>query len=277
MYVFSQRIRVLITVLASPEPSSKYGDTVCVAGIRIDGDRAEWVRLYPYAPRWVEKAHRFRKFDVIDVDVHRGSNDNRPESFRPDLDSISVIDHIDDRKQRHAIVARLPKTSTCELSEYGATPQAPSLGLVPVRSLDDILIEPFDGWTPAQQKRIADAQNLSPLELFSAAARTPPMLEAPRFVARYEYKCMANGCNGHTGQILDWELTALQLNLKRFDDESAKREIEKKFRTEMFSPEREPSFFMGNFAAPAKRRSFSVLGIYRPLRRETITPAPTLF
>ena len=37
MHVRSETARVLITVKASPQPSAKYGDTVCVAGIRVGG------------------------------------------------------------------------------------------------------------------------------------------------------------------------------------------------------------------------------------------------
>jgi len=37
--------KVLITVKAYPNPSTRYGETVCVAGIDID--KKEWVRLYP--------------------------------------------------------------------------------------------------------------------------------------------------------------------------------------------------------------------------------------
>lgn len=51
MQVMSETARVLITVKASPQPSAKYGDTVCVAGIRVDGGRAEWIPLYPLAFR----------------------------------------------------------------------------------------------------------------------------------------------------------------------------------------------------------------------------------
>jgi hypothetical protein len=37
--------RILVTVKAYPNPSSKYDETVCVAG--IDVNSKEWIRLYP--------------------------------------------------------------------------------------------------------------------------------------------------------------------------------------------------------------------------------------
>lgn len=39
--------RILVTVKARPEPSEKYGETVCVAGIRLGTGSLHWVRLYP--------------------------------------------------------------------------------------------------------------------------------------------------------------------------------------------------------------------------------------
>lgn len=38
-------LRVMITVKAAPNPSEQYGETVCVAGIRLDPDNSGWVRL----------------------------------------------------------------------------------------------------------------------------------------------------------------------------------------------------------------------------------------
>ena len=89
-------------------------------------------------------------------------------------------------------------------------------------------------------------------------------MKAPQFKARYEYYCTADGCPRHVGQILDWELTALQSRLHREPEASAIAQIERKFRTQMFAPGRQTSFFMGNFEDARKRHSFSVLGVYYP-------------
>jgi hypothetical protein len=46
-----ESMRLLVTVKAYPQPSKRYGETVCVAGVRIDTDIPSWVRLYPVAYR----------------------------------------------------------------------------------------------------------------------------------------------------------------------------------------------------------------------------------
>ncbi|WP_433675956.1 hypothetical protein [Microbacterium gorillae] len=271
-----ERARVLITVKAAPEPSSTYGDTVCVAGIRTDGAHPEWIRLYPFPFRWMPERVRFKKYDVIEVDVHRGTRDDRRESYRPDIQSIEIVDHLDHWRHRHEIVGKVAPTSTCELHRAAlANSQAPSLGVVPVASVEKLEIVPFVGWTEAQLKRIADAENLAPLDLFGDGMDTPPELQAPRFTARYRYHCFADGCPSHTGQLLDWELGELQRrHLLNLSDDEAKGEIEKKFLTQKFASHRETSFFVGNFGDKVKRGSFSILGIYAPTQADA---APTLF
>jgi hypothetical protein len=63
------RMRVLITVKAAPNPSEKYGETVCVAGLRLDLDAAGWVRLYPVNFRELDGDGQFRKYDVVSLDA----------------------------------------------------------------------------------------------------------------------------------------------------------------------------------------------------------------
>jgi hypothetical protein len=42
----SRRLQLLVTVKAAPNPSTNYGETVCVAGISTDLADPGWIRLY---------------------------------------------------------------------------------------------------------------------------------------------------------------------------------------------------------------------------------------
>ena len=64
MKVIAEMARVLITVKTSPQPSTKYKDTVCTAGVRLDGDAPQWIRLYPIPFRHLETDLQFKKYDV---------------------------------------------------------------------------------------------------------------------------------------------------------------------------------------------------------------------
>ncbi|PZQ89028.1 MAG: hypothetical protein DI534_09635 [Leifsonia xyli] len=264
MQIRGELARVLIAVKASPQPSAKYGDTVCVAGIRIDGGRAEWIRLYPVPFRWIGGDQQFRKYDIVDVEIRRATGDSRPESFKPDIETIKVVGHLDDWKARQPIFERLPRTTTCSLSSAATERHdAPSLGMVTVRELIKLEYEDRPGWTDAEKAKIAASVERSQLSLFADPASTPAQLKAPRFKVRYRYHCEDARCPSHGGQILDWELTALQ-NRQRVSDQQLKASIDARFGQQMFSADRQTSFFMGNFEDPRKRHGFSVLGIHYP-------------
>ena len=61
--------KVLITVKAYPNPSKKYEETVCVAG--IDVDNGKWIRLYPITFRDLDENRRFKKYSIIQVRVKK--------------------------------------------------------------------------------------------------------------------------------------------------------------------------------------------------------------
>ena len=82
-------MRMLVTVKAAPNPSERYGETVCVAGLRLDLDNPGWVRLYPINFRELENDSRFRKYDVVSVTARPNPGDPRAESWRPQMDTLT--------------------------------------------------------------------------------------------------------------------------------------------------------------------------------------------
>src|SRR4051812_5907361 len=87
-------MEVLVTVKAYPNPSASHTETVCVAGLRIDTNPYEWVRLYPVQFRMLPKAQQFKKYDVVRLRALKAKSDPRPESYKLIADSIERIDHI---------------------------------------------------------------------------------------------------------------------------------------------------------------------------------------
>lgn len=276
MRVVGETAEVLITVKTSPQPSTSYGDTVCVAGIRIDGGRSDWIRLYPIPFRWLESDQQFRKYDIIRLEVRRRDKDTRPESYSPSIDTIERVGHLNDWKARQPIMSRVARTTVCGLRAAALTlHSAPSLGMVDVRSVTKVEFDPNPGWSEAEQAKIAHAMELPTHDLLGARNKMPPQLIAPPFKVRYKYKCMDSHCPGHTGQILDWELSELQRHYRADGDDKVRAVVKEKFLDQMFSPKKHTSFFMGNFEDPKKRHNFSVLGVYYPDRR--VAAEATLF
>ena len=88
-----RRKRLLVTVKTYPTLSTKYGETVCTAGVRENGS---WIRLYPVPFRRLNQAEQYRKYDWLECSVVRHSSDPRPESFRPiDTSELKPIGHVD--------------------------------------------------------------------------------------------------------------------------------------------------------------------------------------
>ncbi len=277
MRVEGERAQVLVTVKATPQPSASYGDTSCVAGVRIDGNGPTWIRLYPIAFRWLDGESQFAKYDVIELEVRRRDSDTRKESYSPAQDSWHKINHLKPGKSRHQVIGRLPVTTTCELmSAASSDPAATSLGLVYPADVDRLEFEPHPKWTPEQLAKMQDRIFKESTALIPMSGSIPSVLKEPAFKVRYRYRCESTGCRGHQGRILDWEPTALQ-NRLRHDGKDVKAGVTEKFLDQMFAADRRTGFYMGNFELAARRGKFSVLGVYWPKAEDAVAPQPALF
>ncbi|WP_223830641.1 hypothetical protein [Nocardiopsis quinghaiensis] len=255
-----ERMKVLITVKAAPQPSSTYGETVCVAGLRLDLASQGWIRLYPINFRELESNGRFRKYEVINLEARPShSHDSRPESWRPVIPSIVKSGYLKDWKTRDPYIADYIEESMCRMfAEAKRTKNSRSLAAIRAKVVKGIDIEPHPGWTPQEQRKID--QYVSQQELGSTVPRSA--LEAPRFKAWYKYDCWGGKCAGHRQGILDWELVALQRRFSELGDDHLKEVIYHNFFQRMCGAERETIFYVGNQAK--RQQTFSVLGTYYP-------------
>jgi hypothetical protein len=251
---------VLITVKAAPNPSETYGETVCVAGIRLDLDSPGWVRLYPINFRDLETDKRFRKYDVVRVKVKPARNDPRIESFKPDMDSVQFVRHLRPWDPRRPYVDQYVQGSMCSVyAAAKAEHTAPSLAAIRPAKVLGVDLKPHPGWDRDQQRKIE--QYVSQMDLYGTD-RTP--LEAPRMQGWYRYRCAEPGCSGHRHGILDWEFVALQRTLAHLDDDALQDALRAKFFDQMCAPDRDVVFFVGNQAK--RHQTFGVIGVYYPRR-----------
>lgn len=85
----SERKKIYIVVKTYPTISKEYSELVCTAGILEDGS---WIRLYPVPFRRLDDYQKYPKYTWIEVEVERNTKDFRPESYRPTLTTISVVE-----------------------------------------------------------------------------------------------------------------------------------------------------------------------------------------
>jgi hypothetical protein len=257
-------MRVLVTVKAYPGLSVRRGETVCVAGVRVDTEVPEWVRLYPVAYRDLPTPDQFTKYQLVDLRA-RKSSDPRPESYAPNLGSLVLREVVATGRDRQwqarwrLLDDLAGATSTCGLlrAQDGRGPK-PSLGMIkPI--VQDLIIEPnaaFDA-DKAQLAVLAAAEDLF------GAAKT--VLEPAPFTLIYRYKCADDpDCRGHRSPLIDWEAgeAARKWRGDGASDDELPRLLRGKFLDQMCASDRDTYFFVGNqFAYP---RGFLVLGVFWP-------------
>ncbi|GAA0576329.1 hypothetical protein GCM10009099_12720 [Caenispirillum bisanense] len=85
---------MLVLVKALPH-DSRIGETVCCAGVTED---RQWRRQFPIRFRHL-KDSKFSRWQWIEYDWRRPSDDHRPESRRVDEDSIKVSETMPERER----------------------------------------------------------------------------------------------------------------------------------------------------------------------------------
>ncbi len=252
-----QTRRILVTVKTYPNPSRKYTETVCVAGIDLEAKR--WIRLYPVPFRDLNSWQRFSKYSVIEARVSRTSKDTRPESFRVDRNSIRVVEQAWDTKRKWArrreIVLPLRAASLCALKDEQAK-SATSLGLVKPENVR-FYAEPVD--TTSAEFRAAFYDQL---DAFAGAKQA---IEPIPYRFGYRFRCAGEErCRGHDLSVIDWELMQLYRTLRDREncEQDVLRKVRQKWEGEMLRSDKDTWFYVGNvFLHP---RSFLVLGVFWP-------------
>lgn len=105
----------IILIKAAPQVGQRHGETVCCAGISLDG---RWLRLYPVSFRNLADAQKFGRWDRIHFKWRKPNDDRRIESLRVDQDSIS-IDGILKPSERERFLSGLIVTSLDREREKG--------------------------------------------------------------------------------------------------------------------------------------------------------------
>lgn len=143
-------MEVLILVKAAPVMTSELEETMCVAGVRIDAGRNEWVRLHPVPFRDLTDDARFMKYQRVKLRCIRSKSDRRPETWTPVHGSIVPGETLSPKKgweRRRRFIDGLSEVSMCDMIErnrQGSGPGVPSLALVRPVDPPTLLIDPRD-------------------------------------------------------------------------------------------------------------------------------------
>lgn len=229
MQEYDEHAEAIILVKASPQFGKNHGETVCCAGVSLDG---HWLRLYPVTFRTLDQASQFGRWDRIRFKCRKPQNDQRPESRRVDHQSIEVIGSLK-QSERQNFLSRLEVTSINAVKEKGG-----SLALLRPRN-PVFSIERKDD-AEVEEERARNKAFAAQPDMFTAAAAIIPYEPCPyRFKYRYE-----TDDGTREGTCQDWETDATFFHWsKHYGEEKALEHMRRVFGEEY--PQKGMAFAMG--------------------------------
>lgn len=216
-----ERAKICILVKAYPQPSQKYQETVCCAGITQSG---KLIRLYPIPYRTLQPDQKFNRFDWIECDVFRNTEDFRPESYKVVPESITVIHKASDQTSayRAKLWAGLVSESLDQLKlENSDKKLQTSLGIIkPDPGSLQFSVKKLSE-TEKEEKQLANS-TYDQCMLFEEQNVEP--LPSPEYIFRYKFTA---GERQSDMMIHDWEVQATFFNFKkRYGVDALKRLID---------------------------------------------------
>lgn len=260
--------KILVAVKTYPSISGTYDELVCTAGFREDGS---WIRLYPIPFRKKEYSQRYKKYDLIEVDIVKNKRDFRPESYRPYSaeSKIKILEHIDTKgnwiKRKKHVLGKVYTDLELLINEAKNENVCTSLAVFkPSKVIDFVWEDDEREW---DKKKIDSLKsNRSQLNLFEhpedpfdVVAKLP-----------YKFRYIFEDCHGKVSKpmIEDWELGQLYWNClaKHEGDESkALVDVRRKYFDDL-AMTKDLHFFMGTSQLFHYRshNPFMIIGTFHP-------------
>lgn len=212
MVVFSwYKEKILILVKAYPERSTKYGSSICIAGITEEFD---WIRLYPVEFDFFIKNLKFKKFTWIEAEIKKINEKlMRKESHKVKQHTIRTVDESlaiikgskSDKekvwKRRIDIIKQIQVESIHQLRERWSKDKT-SLGIIKPNLVSFRFRKPLEKIKIEQQKSIQKSIN----------GKKKYISDKIEHFVSYRFKCndVECKCNNkgkfHDMTCEDWEL-----------------------------------------------------------------------
>ncbi len=259
------KTRVLILVKTYPVLSKTYQELVCTAGMRED---ESWVRLYPVPFRKLRHDQQYKKYQWIEIDIVRNTEDARPETFRPvklpvDVKLQEIIEADGDSWEvRRELILKKVYTNLFALIAEAKNPEiVTSLAVFKPQKIKEFVIE--------KEGAEWDSNTLDALKqanMFEADDEDFTLVE--KIPYKFSYRFIDDENKESTLMIEDWEIGELYRNcLKRNDGDEQKAcgDVRKKYYDD-FVLTKDVYLFLGttkafHFRAP---NPFIIIGVFHP-------------
>jgi hypothetical protein len=258
--------RILITVKTYPTISREYSELVCTAGLRTDGS---WIRIYPVPFRSLSEFEKYKKYQWVDMQVFQNKSDQRPESFRPALDSIELQEVVgtDDewRERRNLVLDKgVVYSDLAEIIELNRQGKLSLATFKPTKILDFVWEETEKEW---------DADKIEELEIKSQQQDLfGDSREYLKIVKKLPYKFFYEfeDCRGTRSRLMieDWEIGALFWNCMEShegNEVEALRDVHNKYYTQ-YAMNKDVYLFLGTTLKWDRRgrNPFLIIGVFAP-------------
>ncbi len=266
------RKKVLLTVTTYPLPSRSYDELVCTAGVLEDGS---WIRIYPVPLSFLvdlKKDGRVKnvKYNWIELDLKKRTDDFRPESYSPenydfrDIELSGRLNIASNWFERKKYCLTNVYTSITALIEDSKAPKNTSLGTFKPAEIIDFEVEKDErDWKPVW-KEIRHQ-----LDLFANERDSEPSKMIPKVPYKFYYKFKDS--EGKTSRLMieDWEIGALYWNSLRStagNEEDALKKVKKKYLDDL-ARTKDIYLFLGTTSEGHRRRwtnPFVIIGVFYP-------------
>lgn len=202
-----QKKRVCVLVKAYPQRSQRYEETVCVAAVTEDH---RLLRLYPVRFRHLDESKRFFRFDWLELELTRPSDDVRPESFRMKEDSLRIVKRKNQMSPEERAQLWKPCVSMSLESLHNEQKEnGKSLGIIrPDPDSVKFRYSSIDKAKPEERTELQEVYKEQQSLLEEPLSKLP----APEYIFRYQFTL---GGNQHSMQIHDWEVQATYEQYKK--------------------------------------------------------------
>lgn len=245
-----QKQRICILVKAYPQPSQKYEETVCCAGVTEDG---RLLRLYPIPYRRLKKEQQFQRFDWVEMDITKDS-DHRPESYKVIPDSIRIV-------QPNTALTSQQKVRLWKPFVADSLQALKDENMKTGRSLGIIKPDPDSVKFSAKPIREASAEDqalTNNLYRQASLLDTEPLKELHKPEFTFEYR-FTSADHTHEMKIHDWEVAAAYYQYKKRYGDKALEMLSNEYGNNI--PRQNLHIILGTMKAHP--RQFIIIGLLR--------------
>ena len=264
--------KVLIAVTTYPLPSRSYDELVCTAGVLENG---QWIRIYPVPLQFLKglrkdgKVESF-KYNWIEVDLKKRTDDFRPESHSPvngfqDLVVHGKIGTENNWAQRKRFCTSKVYTNLKTLFKDSEAPTNLSLATFkPTEFIGFEVKEDEREWKREWKEQIKQLQFS-----FGESDEVVQRKLIDKLPYKFYYKFKDDEGTNSRLMIEDWEIGALYWNCLRDcegDEAKALAKVREKYETK-FLKENDLYLFLGTTREWHTRRApnpFVIIGVFYP-------------